>query len=162
MPKRETSKTIDFAERKWEIRKFDAMTGSFIATKLLVKLSRIAFLVMGDQKFESSAIMLSLADELSTLSKQEFFEIQSDCIDCINVVDSVGGKDVKTPLRTSAGWTVKEMETDVLSIMTLTIHVLVFNFADFFAGNALKESIDSIKPMIPSSASISTDSPSAQ
>lgn len=158
MPTRETSRVVTVGGRRWKISKFDAMTGSYIALKMVSKLSNIAVGVVSGSVKDPAVIAISIANEIGTLSKQEFLEVQVECLHVTKELQEVGGKEIENPLRLPDGrWGVAGLEEDALLIMTLASHVLLFNLSDFFDVNALKAAKESFSGLIPFNAKTSMD-----
>jgi hypothetical protein len=163
MPVRETERVIALSSRRWKIKKFDALTGSYIALKMMSKISNIAIGIASGAITDQAVIAMSIANEIGTLTKQEFIEIQSECLHVCNEVVAVGGRDADIPLRLSDGrWGVPGMEDDALLVMTLVSHALLFNLTSFFDGNALKDSKESFNGLSLFDAKILTSTPTPQ
>jgi len=155
MPIKEKEREITVSGRRWKVKKFDALTGSYIALKLMSKLSHIAFDIASGGEINTIAMAMSIANEIGTLTKQEFGEIQKECLHVCSLVSVVGDKTVDAPLRLPDGrWAVGEIEDDALLVMTLVSHVLLFNLTSFFDGVALKESAKTFEGLIPFDAKI--------
>jgi hypothetical protein len=166
MPIRETSRIVTISGRRWKITKFDALTGSFMATKLASKLSgAISGVISGrldiSKKEDQAVIAMSLIQEIGSLSKDEFFEISANALHVVSEVvevkgqDQSQGKDIDNPVRLPDGrWGVADVENDPLLVMGLVSHALLFNLAGFFVEDALKDLGNSFKGLIPSNASI--------
>jgi len=160
MPIRETERIVTVSGRRWKVKKFDALTGSYIALKMMSKVSHIAVGVFAGNLTDKAVIAMSIANEIGALAKQEFNEIQSECLHVVTELVTVGDKVVDTPLRLPDGrWGVSGVEDDALLIMTLVSHVLLFNLTSFFDGNALKDSKESFKDLIPFGAQTSMNTP---
>jgi hypothetical protein len=150
MSKREKSKIVEIAGRKWRIEKFDALTGSYIAYK-----------VMGNSLPGAidSQVTGGNAPERKLMSKQEFMEIQMDCLRVCYEILPAGGAPV---IGENGSWGVTNIETDTMTVLMLTIHALIFNISGFFDGNALKDLAESFKGMILFNAPTSTNGPTPQ
>ena len=163
MPIRETQRIITISGRRWKITKFDALTGGYIALKLLSKLSHIAVGVFSGNLTDQAIIAMSIAEEIGSLTKKELAEIQGECLYVVKELMEVGGKELELPIRLPDGkWGVEGVEYDGLLVMTLVAHVLVFNLTNFFDAAALKESKDSFAGLIKLNTQTSTDTPSPQ
>jgi hypothetical protein len=146
MPIRETSKIVQISGRRWKIEKFDALTGGFIASKMISKLTNVVIGVMSGNLKEPAIIGMAIANEIGSFSRQEFSEIQGICLEVVKEVTGVDGKDIESPIRMPDGrWLIKELENDGLLIMGLVTHVIVFNLTGFFDVSALKELKDSFQ-----------------
>lgn len=146
---RETERIIELGSKKWKIKKFDAMTGSYIAIKILSRIAHIALGITSGQIKDKSIIVTALASEISTLSKQEFMEIQAESLNVCFLIEKVGDKEVESPIRLPDGnWAVGGVSDNVLLIMSLIAHVLLLNLSGFFDESALKESAKSFEGLI--------------
>lgn len=146
MPIHETEKIIEIAGRKWKIKKFDAMTGSYIALKMMSKISHIAFGIVSGNLTDKIVIANAVSAELGSFSKQEFIEIQAECLHVVNESKDVDGKEMLIPIKTPEGqWCVSGLEYDALTVMALVSHVLIFNLTGFFDEASLKETAKSFQ-----------------
>ena len=106
---------------------------------------------------------MAIANEIGTLTKQEFVEIQSECLHIIKEIEVVGDKEIESPVRLQDGrWGVKDMEDDALLIMTLVSHALLFNLTGFFDASALNGAKESFKGLMPLDAKTLMSTPSPQ
>lgn len=151
MSKREKNKIIEIAGRKWRIEKFDALTGSYIAYKVM---GSVLPMGIDNQITEGNA-----PKDRTMMSKPEFLEIQMDCLRVCYEVLPAGGAPV---IGENGSWGVTNIETDTMTVLMLTIHALIFNISGFFDGNALKDLAESFKGMIPFNAPTSTNGPTPQ
>ncbi|TWH46331.1 phage tail assembly chaperone [Sporomusa sp. KB1] len=133
MSKREDHKIVELAGRKWRIEKFDALTGCYIAYKVMGQVLPMGMdaLVKGE-----AANTIVPGPKLPVMSRQEFTELQFDCLGVCYEVLPAG----KAPVIGENGaWGVAGLENDTVTVMTLTVHALIFNISSFFDGNALKD-----------------------
>ena len=144
----ENERVIVLRGRKIKIKKFDALTGSYIALKIGSKISHIALGITSGALADPAIIGTALISELGTLSKGEFNELQNECLNVCFVVDVVGDKAIETPIRINGAWAISGVENDVLFVMTVIAHVLLLNLSGFFDGNALKESAESFTGLL--------------
>lgn len=134
--KRETCKYIALKGRKFRIDKFDALTGSYIAYKLMAQM-----LPGGLDKQISD----KMPKGRTVMSKEEFVDLQRDCLAVCKEIVTAGGNEMPMPVVMANGsWGVAGLEDDTITVMTLTINALVFNVAGFFEGDALKELTQSL------------------
>lgn len=137
--KREQFKDIELMGRQWRIGRFDALTGSYISSMLLMQV-----LPMGLE--DQLGIKIPIASERSLMDKKTFMALQADCLRVCSEVKNVGGVPAALPVLLPEGrWGVEDIETDIAIVMGLTIHALIFNISDFFQGNALESLIQSFK-----------------
>ncbi|CQR71683.1 hypothetical protein SOV_04790 [Sporomusa ovata DSM 2662] len=136
MEKREQFKIVEIAGRKWRIEKFDAMTGSYIAYKLM------GHMLPGG--FDGQITGGNAPKDRTVMSKKEFADLQLDCLHVCYEVLPAG----KAPVIGENGaWGVMNIEDDTITVLALTVHALAFNISGFFDGNALKELIASFSGM---------------
>lgn len=128
--KRETTKDIELAGRKWRIKKFDALTGSYIAYKLLSQM-----LPGGLDKQ-----LGNMPEGRQIMSKEDFSSLQKDCLSVVHELKSAGSNDLPIAVILPNGkWGVEGLEDDTVTVLSLTIHALVFNVSGFFDGKALQD-----------------------
>ena len=137
------SKEVEIKGRKFSIRKFDARTGSFMLIKvagLLAPMFGKSFGVSFGKVVENAEdITMSDIDisgalsVLSTLSEKDFDYIQSKCLKvCYELLAQ------PTPvLNDNGSFGVIGLENDTMSVMSLTVHALIFNVSGFFAESPL-------------------------
>lgn len=142
--KRETTKTVELQGRTFEIRSFDAFTGSYIAFTLMEKM-----LPMGmEQKAELEG---SLPAGRTMMTKAEFISFQRDCLSVVGEV--LKGR--TAPLLNENGtWGVPDIADNTMLVLLLTIHALAFNVSGFFAGDGLTELQASLRDLLPASTKI--------
>ena len=124
MPIRETSKEVAISGRRWKIGKFDALTGSYIALKMMSKLSGVIVEIFSgklDMKLQENQAMVAMgvAQEVGNLTKPEFMEIQTECLRVVKEIKTVGDKDIETPAYLPGRWGVEDLENNPLLVMTL-------------------------------------------
>ena len=133
--KREPYKDVEIGGRKWRIGRFDALTGSYIATLLLMQM-----LPMGLDEKVSGGALASLSKDRSLMDKATFMSIQIDCLKVISEIQSIGGVATTLPILLVDGrWAVPDLENDLITVLALTVHTLIFNISDFFQEDALKD-----------------------
>ena len=140
---RETSKVVEITGRRFEVRKFDALTGSYVAYTLLTKMLP-AFMSNGVEGLED--VNKLNAKDLPPMSFQEFKELQVTCLKQISEVTDVGGLPVKTAVILPDGrWGIPDLEFDGGFVMLLTGNVIGYNVESFLSESVLNE----IKTLIP-------------
>ena len=128
--KRETTKDIELAGRKWRIKKFDALTGSYIAYKLLSQM-----LPGGMDKQ-----LGNMPEGRAVMSKEDFVALQKDCLSVVQELKPAGDTELPVAVILSNGkWGVEGLEDDTVTVLSLTIHALVHNVSGFFDGKALQD-----------------------
>lgn len=130
---KENFKDVEIGGRKFRIKKFDALTGSYI---LYVILTQALPMGMG-------ASIPGLADatagvSLTPMSKQKFIEIQMDCLRACSEILPVGDTIAPVPVLMEDGrWGAPGLEDDIVLVISLTIQALGYNAQSFFDVNAL-------------------------
>jgi hypothetical protein len=136
MEKREEYKTIELSGRKWRIGRFDALTGSYITFKILTQV-----LPMGLDE-----ALPNLPKSRSPMTKEDFTSLQEDCLKVCYELKDVNGVDAPVPVMlTNGNWGVSGLEKDILTVIGLTAHTILFNVQSFFAEGALDELTKSFK-----------------
>ncbi|MHB9057144.1 MAG: phage tail assembly chaperone [Paludibacteraceae bacterium] len=125
MNKRDLYKDFEFGGRNWRIGKFDAMTGSYIAYKLMAELLPMGIGQQAGIPVSSSA---------KPMSKADFMELQRDCLLVCEEMLPAGPAPV---IDKSGNFGVVGLEHDVKIVMALTIQVLVWNITSFFDESLL-------------------------
>jgi len=141
--KREIFKEVEVSGRRFRIGRLDALTGSYITTLILMQM-----LPFGDAQVTGGT-----GKDRSLMDKKTFLDVQSECLKVIAELKEVGGTMAPLPIMLSDGrWGVEGLDTDTVTVMTLTIHSLIFNIADFFQGDALNNLIKPISDLTPFNA----------
>ena len=137
---RETSKRVKVQGREFEIRAFDALTGSYIAYVMLQKM-----LPNGMEKQISG--VPNMPEGRETMSKQEFFKLQKDVL---SVVYEVLPARTAPIMNKNGSWGVENIENNTLLVMILTIQALAFNIGGFFGEGGLSELQTALQDLLPS------------
>lgn len=135
--KRETKKIVELQGRKFEIRSFDAFTGSYIAFTLLEKMLPMGMeaKVMNAVKADGGDAAVSLPSR-AIMSKADFIAFQRDVL---SVVGEVLPGRTAPIINENGSWGVEDIADNAMLVIMLTIHALVFNIAGFFGGDGLME-----------------------
>lgn len=133
---KEKFKNVTISERKWIIGKFDALTGSYIAAKLM------STALPGNM--EQQMNIPNLPKGRSFMSRDDFRELQTECLK-VCYEDLAAGK--APVIGANDAWGVANIEDDMVLVISLTLHALVFNVSDFFQGNALQDLLGSFRGM---------------
>ncbi len=152
MEKRITHKDIELSGRKWRITKFDALTGSYVAYNVMTQVLPL-LADMKDGVPDVATMTAALMASRKKISKEDFLELQKDCLAVCSELKSVGT--VETPIQvflSNGAWGVEGLDQDVPTVLGLTIHALVFNISSFFDGNVLGGAMGSFKDLNLSSA----------
>jgi hypothetical protein len=135
--KRETSKEVVILDRKFKIKKFDAMTGSYVAFKLVTKAVPMGMAALLQQEDKDFKLDTSKAD----MSRAEFKELQLDCLSvCSEIVD---GREIQV-LNDNNSFRAIGLEDDTKTVLSLTVHALLFNVKDFFGESVFQTIVGSL------------------
>ena len=129
--KREDYKDVEVGGRKWRIGKFDAMEGSY----MLFKIMGVITPLLSKKTSEDRADEVNYTEMflgVTTLSKQDFKEIQIGCLKVCSEHLAAGFAPV---LNENGTYGVIGIERDTSTVLALTVHALMFNVADFFAAS---------------------------
>jgi hypothetical protein len=162
MAKREAYQDVELAGKRFRIKKFDALLGSCVATKLMGKIGHILAGVASGKANNEIAIAMAVSEALGSMSKVEFMEMQTDALSVVGEVKIVGQTEGVLPVRMPNGaWSDDEIAGDIVTVMALITHSLIFNLSPFFDESALKSAIASFQGLSLFSALTSTSSPTA-
>jgi hypothetical protein len=150
MAQRELYKVWEQGERKWQIGKFDAMTGSYVAYKLMSELLPMG---IGQQ------LGIPAMPDAPAMSRKDFFELQRDCL---NVCGEILPSRVCPILDKFGNFEVIGLENDAPTVLSLTIQALIWNVKDFFDEKLLDSLRGAFRSMIPSNASMLTNDSTPQ
>lgn len=150
MQKRETHKRFDFNGRSWSIGKFDPMTGSYIAYKLM---SELVPMIPGlhDQ------LGVPIPQGAQSMSKADFLEMQKDCLGVCSELLPAG----PAPVINSNG-TYGVQDFDMKTALALTIQALVWNLQDFFDESLWSSLFEGLQSIFPLGAKTLTNSSTPQ
>lgn len=146
MPERVTTKDVTIGDFKYQIKKMDPRTGSWIATNLVTKM--LPSMMSGADDITAGA---KLPPGRAELSEVEFHNIQDHCLEVCYRYEKVGEQIVPITVfrdgKFSAG-----MDLDVVEVLQLTFHALLFNVAPFFGDSALKGMLQTFQDLSPFNA----------
>lgn len=137
MEKREIYKNFEFGGRSWRIGKFDAMTGSYIAYKLMGEMLPMGIRIEGVPAAPKGS---------PTMSKADFIDLQKDCLKVCAEMLPAGPAEV---MAENGSWGVEDIENNAKLALALTMQALVWNVTDFFDASllqALAAGFVSLKP----------------
>jgi hypothetical protein len=149
MSKRETHKIVEISGRRWRIGKFDALTGSYIVYRLLFQMLPMGMEQMPDVQ------ALNLPKGRGVMSKQEFMELQMDCLSVCSELVLVGTVESPISVLLNGVFSREGLQDDTLLVMALTVHALVFNVTSFFEEDALRDMVKSFQGLGFLNASVS-------
>lgn len=128
--KRETTTIYEAAGRRFQIGKFDALTGSYIVYKVLFEaLPPVLGMLPESSGLPSELLNLSS----KTMTKASFLELQLDCLAVVSELKLVGDVEAAIPIIMPGGkFSVEDLATDASLILKLTIRALAWNLTSFF------------------------------
>ena len=137
--KREEFKDVEIRGKKWRVGRLDARTGSYIASVILMQV-----VPMG---LDSQLPNLPSGREI--MPKATFLDIQTECLKVCFELQQAGQNILPVAVILPDGrWGVsEESQTDISTMLTLTIQTLKFNLTDFFQGGALNELMQVFKDL---------------
>ena len=136
---RELFKDVEVAGKKYRIEKFTAQMGSYICVKLVGKISGIALAVLEGNLINIQVIAAAVAEQLGEMPKKEFLELQRDALSVCKEFQMVGDQPAWLPVMAPDGkMSTPDLEGDIMSVMALTTHALVFNVSPFFDAEEWK------------------------
>ena len=139
MKKRETFKDIEVNGRKFRIKKFDALTGSYVLYTVLTQLLPAGIIQ------QISGLTDAMQSTAEPISKEKFIDLQKDCLKMCSEIIPAGDVIAPMPIMLADGrWGIDGIENDILLVLALTVHVLRYNVEDFFADDALTGLVASI------------------
>lgn len=114
--------------RKWSIGKFDAMTGSYVAYKLMAEILPMG---LGAKVGVPAQIQKK---GMPTMSRADFQDLQRDCLGVCRELLKSGPAPV---LADDGTFAVEGLEHDTKTVLALTIQALAWNVRDFFDESLL-------------------------
>jgi len=159
MQKREPHKDVGINGRRWRIGRFDAMTGSYLLYKILTQALPAIMTQLGG--IPQSPLPDAMGK--SVMGKEDFLSLQRDCLNVCMELKEIGGKEAPIKVVMPNGsWGVEGLDDDVMTVMALTLHALVFNLSSFFDEDALKGLMAGLPDLTQFGAKTSTDTPMPQ
>ncbi len=121
-------KDVEIGNKRYRVTRLRADVGSWIIFQLLTKML---------PGFVSGRLNLAgIPQSGESISESDFRSIQNHCLAaCYRYEDSAPG--VYMPIMSNGAFAIKELEYDLATVLSLTIHCLQFNFADFFSEDGL-------------------------
>jgi len=130
-------KTFEFGGRTWQVRKFDAWTGSYLAYRLMAEA------LPGGM---GAAAGIPAPKDGKPMSKADFVALQKECLGVCYEVLPAGPRPV---LDENGNFGVSGLEHDTKTVLALTVQALLFGVADFFDAeflSSLNEGFQDLRP----------------
>jgi len=136
---------IDGEELIFQVHKMDALHGSFllkfVAEKLLPLIDSFQTIFVdidGEDEEEvakkrTDAIMRVIPKALQSISKEELFDFERQCLNSVDIMMPAGWIEVMD----GDHFSVEEVKYDPFLALILCFDVVTFNFSGFFGGKGL-------------------------
>jgi len=136
-------KDVQLNGTRYQIGRMTARNGSWVAMQIMGKIM--------PSTVESELGGITLPANRREMSEEEFHSIQDHCLAvCARYERQPNGMEVAIPVFVRPDtFTCKELEFDLLSIVALTAHALLFNITPFFAEGALGKILESLQGSSP-------------
>ena len=133
-------KTTDviIGEYRYQIGRMTPQVGCWIAMQLMTKMLPAGM----DDKVVTGTLPVKRSSELS---EDEFMSIQRHALNVVNRYSPVGSNEVPQPIMKGDRFTFQDLNLNIVTVMALTLHSLLFNIAPFFSEDALKTLMGSLK-----------------
>ena len=142
---RELYKEVTIGDCRYRIAKMDALDSSWIVGQLLTKMLPS----MIGQQVDSE--LGEMPAGRSEISRRDFRSMQSLALACCCRYDDTAGQMMPVPIwMDSVGLVHEDLKTDVVAVMSLTVHSILFSVAPFFVGDGLKLIMESFQALNPS------------
>lgn len=159
-------KEFSVGERTFRVKRFDALTGSFVAFTLFEKILPVILQnqkqiksVVEDGGIEADEFANILPSTLFKMSRADFTALQKDCLKVCYEVLPAG----LTPVIGANGnWGVIGLENDTGVVLRLTIEALLFNLLSFFKEGGLTSMLSSLSATKSPNSQTLTASPTHQ
>jgi len=141
---RELEKQVQLGDFSYTIKKMDPRTGSWLA----VQLASFVMPPLVEAGLGNEGLNLPSNSKRKTqISEEEFYGIQEHCLKACAYLPP--GEQVPRPLLHASGRFNFPEQMDVVTVLLLTVHALVFNVAPFFdpaAQELIRRSFANLSP----------------
>lgn len=127
----EDHKDVTIGEHTYRVGRMLATTGSWIVAQIVTKILPFGM----DEKVTGNS---DLPKERSEMTEAEFRNIQNHCLAVIGRYETVGNIPTAIPILVR-GEIIHDLRTDVVGVLQLTVHALIFNLSPFFNEDVLKQ-----------------------
>lgn len=143
MTERVTFKDVKIGDVTYRVGSLSPWNGSWIAMLILTKLLPFGMdAALGASKLGAARSV--------DMTEAEFNGIQRHCLGVCARYEVLNGVSTATPILMSDGrFAFPELNSDLVTIIALTTHALVFNLAPFFQGDTLKSLKASFQDLLP-------------
>lgn len=145
---KEVKHVIDGEEMTFQIRKMDALHGSylmkFVAEKFLPMFTDVKSIVAENKPDSEKDIdkaaeigteeFLNLIPKvMASISEEDLIKFETRCLNTVDILKPAGWQ----PVMTGDRFGVEEIENDVLTVLLLCYEVVEFNLGSFFGEKSL-------------------------
>ena len=145
---KEVKHEVDGKELTFQIRKMDALHGSYLmkfcAEKFLPLINDVQGLFGGDQptneeevaeiaKERTEKVLTMIPKALASLSEDELINFEIRCLQTVDVLLPAGWQ----PVMMGKEFGIEELEDDIKTVLILCYEVVEFNMGSFFGGKSL-------------------------
>ena len=145
---KEVKHEVDGQERTFQIRKMDALHGSyllkFVTEKFLPMLNDFSSLMSEDLPKDkkdldkvaaarTEQVIQMIPKVLASMTEEELIGFETRCLQTVDILMSAGWQ----PVMIGDNFGVEELESDIKTVLILCYEVVEFNMGSFFGGNGL-------------------------
>ncbi len=152
---RQTFKEIVLSGRSFRIEQMSAMLGVTVAAKIVPHVSHIIMGIMAGEVTDPTVIFMSIVSQIGAFTKAELLELQGDALAVVKEIKDVAGTPTAFPVRRANGqWESENLENDLMTVLALTTHSILWTLAPFFedGGLKLKEMAATFQGLLPQGA----------
>ncbi|HLH04947.1 MAG TPA: hypothetical protein VKX25_19420 [Bryobacteraceae bacterium] len=141
----EATKDVEVKGARYQIGRLTARDGSWILLQLTPKISKAMQQVREDEPDTFAlAFISSVIEEIAQTDEDTFRRIQEHAL---TVCRRYEKDNVPMPVFLAGrGFAIKELEYDLVAVMALTCHALIFNLAPFFTEGGFQQMLSGLSP----------------
>lgn len=140
MPGFNMTKDVEINGVKYQISKFTAKVGMWIAAQVFTKLAPFGM--------DGQLGINNLPEQRPAMTEKDFSDIVDYCMCATKRYEQIGNGEAPLPIMVQKGtWAIPDLEYDLTTVVALCAHVITFNVASFFAEESLKTLRESLKDL---------------
>jgi hypothetical protein len=143
----ELTKDVTVSGTRYQIGRMKAKDGSWVLAQVMTKMLPAAL----ENGLAGSGAQL--AANRAQISEDEFANIQAHALAVVRRYEN--GLPVPVFVRPDR-WAAKDLEYDLVAVMALTVHSIVFTLSPFFSGDGMTQLLESF-PGLPALSSPATN-----
>jgi hypothetical protein len=133
-------KDIKIGDHEYRIKKLPAKTALWIAMQFFTK--------MMPPQIEAKIGIGKLSSDRKEMTEEEFSSLIDYCLMAAERYESMSSGKMPIPVIHRKGvFAIPELEDDFITVVSLTIHVIVFNISAFFNGEGMEILTSSLKDL---------------